>query len=224
MIGIICAMDKELQYFKNDIQDHKVVKVLNYEFVTGKINSQDIVIVKCGIGKVQSGIVTALMVENFHPTLIINSGIAGGFDKELKVFDIVCATKTGFYDIDFTAENHEFGSLNGENRFVLNDSSINNPCDLNIKYGLILSADLFATDRKRLDDIFNKYYIDEQVLAVDMESASIAKVCYDNNVKCVIIRSISDVVGMESQINSYWEFAAQAASNAYQLIKENYLK
>ena len=114
--------------------------------------------------------------------------------------------------------------ISKDNNSLLLESLNTFTCNLNIKYGLILSSDLFATDRKRLDDIFDTYYKDECILAVDMESASIAKVCFDNDVACTIIRSISDVVGMESQINSYWEFAAQAASNAYQLIKENYLK
>lgn len=224
MIGILCAMDKELQFFAETIQNSRIEKYLNHEFIVGTINDHDVVISKCGIGKIDAGISCALLIEHYSPTLLINSGIAGGFDKSLKVFDVVCANKTGLYDVDFTAEGHEFGSLNGENRFCTTNLTLNNTLDINIKYGLILSADLFATDRKQLENIFNTHYSGEKVLAVDMESASIAKVCEQNNTKWCIIRAISDVVGMESQINSYWEFAKKAAYNAYLLIVENYLK
>lgn len=224
MIGILCAMDKELQFFVDSIKNERKETYLNHDFIIGSINNHDVVISKCGIGKVEAGISAALMIEHYAPSLLINSGIAGGYDKSLKVFDVVCANKTGCYDVDFTAEGHELGSLNGENRFCSNDLRLNSNLNLNIKYGLILSADLFATDRNYLDNIFGKYFSNEKVLAVDMESGSIARICEQNNTPWCIIRAISDVVGMESQINSYWEFAKQAAYNAYLLIVENYLK
>ena len=84
MIGIICAMDKELESFKCSLSSQIVYDIMGYKFFTGNINEKEVVLVKSGIGKVSAGIVTLLMIEHFKPTLIINSGIAGGYDKTLK--------------------------------------------------------------------------------------------------------------------------------------------
>ncbi len=224
MIAIICAMDKELQYFTEALENMTVHDVFGYHFLEGSINGKRAVIVKCGIGKLQAGIVTMLLIEHFQPTIVINSGVAGGYDKTLKECDIVCATKTSAYDVDFTAEGLPLGSLNGEERFVAQDIQLADVSGFNIRYGLILSADTFATNREHLDNIINTYYSDETVLAIDMESAAVARICEEQKTPWCIIRSISDVIGNPVQVNSYEHFAPIAAQNAFKLIIQNYFK
>ena len=224
MIAIICAMDKELKYYVDSLQDKKIRNILNYCFIEGFINNSQVVIVKSGIGKMASGIVTTLLIEHFKPNLIINSGIAGGFDKSLSPLDVLVVNKVGCYDIDMRLDGLEFGTFEAQNRFFKNDLRINPIEDINVQYGLIMSSDTFAGDRRQLETIFNEHFKDELILAVDMESYAIAKIASEYNIEWCIIRAISDIVGMDSQIDSYQEFAETAAKQAFVIIEKNFFK
>lgn len=76
--GIICAMDEELKDLLENLEDRTDKEVGGTEFYTGKIKGKEVVLVRCGIGKVQSGITTALMIVEFNVDCVINSGSAGG--------------------------------------------------------------------------------------------------------------------------------------------------
>ena len=221
MIAIICAMDKELKFFVDAIEDKKETLILDYKFIQGKINQKEVVIVKCGIGKMASGIVTTLLIEHFNPQMIINSGIAGGYSKELKPLDIICVNKVGCYDIDMRMDGTVYGAFSNEDRIIQLNEDILNKTNYNVINGTVMSSDYFASNRTKLDIIFNTHYKDVKVDAVDMESYSVAYLCKKYNKRCVIIRAISDVVGMASQIDSYESFASKAAKCAFELIKKN---
>lgn len=224
MIGIICAMDKELESFKEALKNQNIIDKMGFKFFTGDINGHDVVLVKSGIGKVSAGIVTLLMIEHFNPSLVINSGIAGGYNKTLKPLDIVVCNKVGCYDIDMKLDGTKFGSITGEKRFIENQIKITKKLDLNIYYGTMMSADQFQGNRHYLDEIFKKYFEEELVMGVDMESYSIASICDKYNVKWCVVRAISDIIGCESQIDSYMEFAKNASYNAYTIIMKNFLE
>ena len=116
-----------------------------------------------------------------------------------------------------------FGSITGEKRFIENDLKIDDDLGLNIIYGTLMSADQFQGNRSYLDQIFNKYFSQELVMGVDMESYSIASICDKYNINWCVVRAVSDVIGCESQIESYAQFAEQAAHNAYKIIMKNFL-
>ena len=223
MIGIICAMEKELKSFKSSLVNSENQTIMGFEFFTGKINQKEVVLVKSGIGKVSSSIVTLLMIEHFNPELIINSGIAGGYNQNLKPLDIVIGNKIGCYDIDMELDGTPFGSITGDKRFIENDIVINNDLGLNLTYGTLMSADQFQGNRNYLDNVFTKYFKEELVMGVDMESYSIASVCDKYNVQWCVVRAISDIIGCRTQIESYAEFAEKAAHNAYTIIMKNFL-
>jgi len=223
MIGIICAMDKELKYFENSLNNCCVHEIMGFKFFTGNINQKEVVLVKSGIGKVSAGIVVLLMIEHFKPELVINSGIAGAYHNSLKPLDIVVGNKIGCYDIDMELDGTPFGSITGDKRFIENNLKIEDDLGLNIIYGTLMSADQFQGNRNYLDTIFNKYFDQELVMGVDMESYSIASICDKYNIKWCVVRAISDIIGCESQIESYAQFAEQAAHNAYKIIMKNFL-
>ena len=223
MIGIICAMDKELKSFENSLNNCCVHEIMGFKFFTGNINQKEVVLVKSGIGKVSAGIVVLLMIEHFKPELVINSGIAGGYHNSLKPLDIVVGNKIGCYDIDMELDGTPFGSITGDKRFIENNLKIEYDLGLNIIYGTLMSADQFQGNRNYLDTIFNKYFVQELVMGVDMESYSIASICDKYNIKWCVVRAISDIIGCESQIESYAQFAEQAAHNAYKIIMKNFL-
>lgn len=224
MIGIICAMDKELKSFQDVLKNKVKHEIMGYKFYEGIINNHKVVLVKSGIGKVASGVVTILLIEHFKPNLIINSGITGGYDKKLKPLDIVVGNKIGCYDIDMLLDGTEYGVITGEKRFIENDLRLNNHLDLNVVYGTLMSADQFQGSRDYLDKTFNKYFEQECILGVDMESYSIASIADKYNIKWCVVRAISDIIGCQSQIESYLEFAQNAAQNAYEIIMKNFLE
>ena len=145
MIAIICAMDKELKYFSEAIVDSQTKEVLGYNFIQGKLNNHEIVIVKCGIGKMTSGIVTTLLIEHYNPTLIINSGIAGGYATSLKPLDVICVNKVGCYDIDMRLDGTVYGTFKNEDRILEINETIENNLGYNVLYGTMMSSDTFAS-------------------------------------------------------------------------------
>lgn len=220
MIAVICAMTLEAEALKNKLENVEEKVILNKTFYLGTINNQQIVLVVCGIGKVSAGVTTALLIEHFKPRLVINSGIAGGYAKKLNTLDLVVSKHTAYYDVDLTVDGAEYGKLADLPKYFEADSEVAKLLDKNnISYyhGLIITADTFAYKREKVSSIVDAYY-DKEVLAVDMESAAVAQVCYMNNTPFVNFRVISDVIGEESQISMYYNFAEMAANKSIDAI------
>ncbi len=213
MIAVICAMSIEAEALKSKLENIQIIDILNKTFYKGHIDKQEVVLVVCGIGKVASGVVTALLIEHFHPSLIINSGIAGGYAKHLKTLDLVVAKNVAYYDVDLTADGQEYGRMQGYPKYF--DCSLevlSKIAEGDYHFGTIITADTFASNRDYLDLVVTKEYCDANVLAVDMESAAIAQVCYDNNTSFINIRVISDIIGEDSQLAMYYNFGSSAAA------------
>ena len=94
-IGIIVAMSKELALLLHNIEDESRVTVNNRNFYIGRIGRHEVVLAQCGIGKVNAAVGTLTLIENFHPSLIINTGVAGGTGTGARVMDIVATTMCG---------------------------------------------------------------------------------------------------------------------------------
>jgi len=211
MIGIIGAMDVEVKDLISHLTNKKEIHILNNKFYTGKFSNNDVVILKCGVGKVQSAIGCALMIENFHPELIINTGIAGGTNG-LKQYDVVLASELKYSDVDVTGFGYKLGQVPGMPEIYFTDVNYVNKVKevmdkLSFKYidGKVLSSDSFILNESQLK------IKPEGPTACEMEGASIAQTCYINNVKFVSIRFISDVVGGSDQAEAYNEFEKKAA-------------
>jgi adenosylhomocysteine nucleosidase len=217
MLGLIGAMDSEVRDLISKLEDKKEIIILNNKFYQGKINNNDIVILKCGVGKVQSAIGCALMIENFKPSCIINTGIAGGTNG-LKQYDVVLAKTLRFSDVDATGFGYKLGQVPGLPEIYLTDevsrNKVKNIMDsLNLKYieGDVLSGDSFITS---YDQLLIK---PEGMTAVEMEGASIAETCYLAKTPFVSIRFISDVVGGSNQSEAYNIFEEKAASESAEI-------
>lgn len=221
MIAVICAMSIEAEALKQKLENVEIIEILNKTFYKGTINNQEIVLVICGIGKVSAGITTALLIEHFRPSLIINSGIAGGFLEKLNTLDLVVSEKVAYYDVDLLADNEEYGKLPDLPKYFMTNKEVVKYLDkagISYHYGLIITADTFASDREKIKKLMDKYYQTEVVLAVDMESAAVGQVCYTNNVPFINLRVISDVIGAESQLSTYYNFAEKAADKSVDAI------
>lgn len=219
MIGIICALSSEIEEFKKALVLKEETKILKYVFYQGTINQHECVIVQCGIGKVQAGVCTSLMIEHFNPSLVINSGIAGGFDKKLKTLDAVFAATVACYDIDMTIDGKLFGCFENEKRFLKTKIA----CPKECISGFLMTADKFAGNRQELEMIFDKYFKDIEVTCVDMESYAICSILDDNHIDWIVLRTISDLVGESEQIKSYYNFPELASKKSFDIIMNNFL-
>lgn len=218
-IAIIGAMEPEVAILKNNMENLNTTKIANYEYFSGQLNGQDVVLVQSGIGKVASAIATALLINNFNPEYVINTGSAGGFDKELKVGDIAVGNKLVHHDVDVTAFNYEFGQVPSmparfsadEKLVALAKESIAEMDEITCKVGLVATGDSFMCDPVRIEATRQQF---PDMLAVEMEGAAIAQTCYQMDTPFLVIRSLSDIAGEESPMSfdAYLEIASKNSS------------
>ena len=110
-IGIIGAMDSEVYTLKDDTTDKKITQLAGMEFVEGKLRGKSVVIVKCGVGKVNSGICADLLINHFGCNKIINTGVAGSLNNDINIGDIVVSVDAVQHDFDATALGFEKGQI-----------------------------------------------------------------------------------------------------------------
>lgn len=201
-IGIIVAMDKEFAQLK---------KVFG--------NDSNIVLQKCGIGKVNAAIGATMMIEKHHPDVIISSGCAGGADPLLNVGDVVVAMETTYHDA-YCGDNCAYGQIMGmPKRYILSDKLIaivqqfGSDCHA-ITMGLMVSGDWFVDSREKMREIMQHF---PEAKAVDMESCSIAQVCYTFGVPFVSFRIISDVPLKDHKAEMYFDFWERLADGSFEV-------
>jgi adenosylhomocysteine nucleosidase len=217
-IGIIGAMDEEIVKLKSSIEGVSEQTIGGCLFITGELEGRDVVVVKSGIGKVNAAIATTLLIRQFQPELIINTGSAGGFHKDLKVGDIVISKEVRYHDVDATVFGYEYGQVPGmtpsyEADRTLVETALNaakHIHEVGIRKGLIASGDSFMSDGERVNFITEKF---PELLAAEMEAAAIAQTCTRFNVPFVVIRSLSDIAGKDSNV-SFEQFLPTAAENS----------
>ena len=112
-VGIIGAMDEEVEILKQALQNREDHTIAGYELFTGQMHGVEVVLLKSGIGKVNAAIGTTLMLQTFQPTCVINTGSAGGFAAELEVGDVVISSEVRHHDVDVTIFGYEHGQVPG---------------------------------------------------------------------------------------------------------------
>ncbi|AVK60640.1 5'-methylthioadenosine/S-adenosylhomocysteine nucleosidase [Lactobacillus sp. CBA3605] len=215
--GIICAMEEELKTLRTALQDEKVTPIKDIVFYEGTIDQQAVVLVQSGIGKVQAGMTTALMITNFDVDVVINSGSAGGIGAGLAVGDVVVATATAYHDVDATAFGYDYGQLPQQPLYYDTDKNWVNQIiqaatatGLKAKTGLIVSGDQFIASQAATDQILSHF---PTALSSEMEGAAIGQACHQFNTPYVVIRAMSDV-GNEDAGVSFDEFILAAGKQS----------
>ena len=224
MIGIIGAMDVEVDGIKKNIEDLKTEEVSGIKFCTGKLFGKDVVVAKCGEGKVNSAMTTQTMIIKYNPDFIINSGVAGGLHPDMKVMDIAIAEDVCEHDFDISPLGYAPGFIPqvedvktkcDENLNSIIEDCAKKVCDRNIYKGTIASGDQFiASDeqRGRIKNLFG-------AIAAEMEGASIGHVCKLNNKRFTVLRVISDNADGSADM-SFDVFAAKAADISINIMIE----
>jgi len=222
MIGIICAEKEEIFEVLKLIKNKKEEKFSIFNFITGKLNNQDCVVVLSGVGKVNSAICTQSLILKYNPDFILNIGVAGGIIKEVKIGDIIIATHVVQYDFDISILNRKKGEIPGLNIIKIpcsnNYKKIVDSCknikNINVFTGIIATGDQFVNSSKKINEIRNEF----NAVACDMEAGSIGQTCFLNNINFCIIRSISDGADSQAEIN-FKEFIVKASRNAAEVLK-----
>ncbi|MBR4722970.1 MAG: 5'-methylthioadenosine/adenosylhomocysteine nucleosidase [Muribaculaceae bacterium] len=219
-IGIIVAMGKEMRLLRPMIQLPSLVTINDIPFTTGKIDRHEVIVMQCGIGKVNAAIGTLTLIENFHPELVINTGVAGGAGSEANILDVVVAERIAYHDV-WCGPGTEWGEAARCPKFFLTDTELNDlPClydDPRIHHGLLCTGDIFVSREDEVTRIRSLY---PEVLAVDMESGAIAQVCYLKNVRFFCLRVVSDTPGGADNIAQYENFWDDAPSHTLSLISK----
>lgn len=218
-IGIIGAMEQEIALLKAQLQQLEVSKIADYEFYSGRLNDSNVVLVQSGIGKVAAAVATTLLIHQFKPDCIINTGSAGGFDPELNVGDVVISSEVRHHDVDVTAFGYEIGQVPRMPAAFSAHPTLIKAAELSIeklgfcktKKGLITTGDVFMCQPERIAKTREDF---PNMLAVEMEGAAIAQVCHQMHTPFVVIRSLSDIAGKESpsSFDAYLEVASKNSS------------
>lgn len=221
-LGIIGAMDVEVNLLKKEIKNLKIEKEGSYEFYLGTIDEVDVIVLLSGIGKVSAAVGTSLLKERYEPNYIINTGTAGGL-RNVEMGDLIIGNEIGYHDVDVTAFNYKLGQMAQQpvrfksDKFLLQTVSKaiqKLPIEQKALQGVILSGDSFMSNIERVDKVREDF---PNALAVDMESAAIAQTCKQLNIPFVVVRVISDIAG-EGNSKSYDTFVEEAGNKSAKII------
>jgi len=229
MIGIIGAMEDELSFLCKTMGEFVSQKTGEFEFHTGKIENHDITVLRCGIGKVNAAVGCALLIQQFKPRYIINTGSAGGINQELKVGDAIVSTGLIYHDVDVTAFKYAPGQLPGQPQIFPVDEGLVKlaedavdelkrekilPASFNYRRGLIGSGDVFMHEPERIAAMRRVF---PDIAAVEMEGTAIAHCCRLFSTPVLVIRALSDVAGVESPV-SFKEFLPVASVHSANIV------
>ncbi len=223
-IGIIGAMDLEVEHLKGEMQISRIVDKAGMEFYTGTLKGVDVVIVRSGIGKVNAGLCAQILADVFQVTHIINTGVAGSLNAKLDIGDILISRDALYHDVDVRIFGYQLGEVPqmGCREFKADKAMIEaavssckevNP-DIHVEVGRILSGDQFISGKAKKETLIADFQGD----CTEMEGAAIAHSAYLNKIPFVIIRAISDKADDSAEMD-YPTFEREAAKHSAKLVE-----
>ena len=223
-IGIIGAMEIEVERLKQDMTVHRSVVRARMEFFEGELKGRPVVVVKSGIGKVNAAVCTQILIDDFQVEAVINTGIAGSLNPEINIGDIVISTDVVHHDMDAVNFGYELGqipqmdvfSFQADQKLIEQAEEVCARVNPEIRsfQGRIVSGDQFVADKQVKERIVNTFH----GLCTEMEGAAIAQASYLNGIPFVILRAISDKAD-DSASMDYPTFERKAAEHCVNLVE-----
>lgn len=222
-LGIIGAMEIEVDTLKSRMEVEDVVKKASMEFYKGTYKGKNVVIVRSGVGKVNAAICTQILVDIFGADAVINTGIAGSLQAKIDIGDIVVSTDAIQHDMDATGFGYAKGVIPQMDTsvFVADETlrklakeaceAVN--MDIHVHEGRVVSGDQFVSDQCVKNSILENF----EAYCTEMEGAAIAQAAYLNNIPFVIIRAISDKADGSASMD-YSTFEAKAVEHSVNLV------
>ena len=222
MIGIIGAMEEEVEILKSSIENRETIQIAHVIFYKGNIEDKQVVLAQSGIGKVNAAITATLLINEFKPDLIINTGSAGSVDSVLNIGDIIISYIVYYLDVNATAFGYKLGQVPSMPEFYETDkelidlakSSIEQ-LDLNGIVGEVATGDSFIGSIDQRKVIKSNF---PTASVVEMEAGAIAQTCYQYNVPIIVTRAVSDLADKESDV-TFEEFLKVACVNSSKIVK-----
>lgn len=226
MIGIIGAMEMEVAGLTAALADAKTGTLCGQPFISGKLNGTEVVVAKCGAGKVNAAMCAAAMILRYAPKLIVSTGVAGGIGEGVKIGDLVIATHAVQYDYDTTAigEPKAFVSVAGKETVELPTSEKHNAVLAQyaaqiykgVHRGVIATGDQFVADPAVCEALRAEF----GAISCEMETGSIAHVCAANQTAFCGLRAISDNANDDGKVD-FMTFARDSAEKCIALLKKS---
>ncbi len=225
MLGIIGAMDIEVDSLKNEMENPAINIIAGMDFYEGVIGGKDVVVVKCGIGKVNAAMCTQILADRYNVDAVINTGVAGSLNNDIDICDIVISTVAQEHDMDVTALGYEKGIIpdmdvsifEADRKLVelTKKSAKEAGLDVKVFEGKVVSGDQFISTHEKKKSLKNSFGGD----CAEMEGAAIAHVASLNNISFLVIRAISDKADGGAHMD-YPTFEKKAAANSILLLNE----
>ena len=221
-LGIIGAMDVEVATLKEQMEGLEAANIAGMEFCAGHLEGLDVVVVQCGVGKVNAAMCTQILCSVYGVTHLVNTGIAGSLCAELDIADMVVSTDAMYHDVDVAVFGYPAGQVPGMPLTYPADETLRgyafaaaeavNPG--HTRTGRVASGDQFISGKEQKEKII----ADTSAVCTEMEGASIAHTAWRNNVPFVILRAISDKADDSAQMD-YPTFEAIAAHRCAEVTK-----
>lgn len=223
-IGIIGAMELEVEALKSKLVDTKILTKAQMEFCEGELDGVHVVVVRSGVGKVNAALCVQILVDLFEVTHVINTGIAGSLNAELDIGDILISVDAIQHDFDVRIFGYALGELASMGirefkadaamaKLALETCAEVNP-DIHAKLGRVVSGDQFICDAAVKEDLIREFQAD----CAEMEGAAIAHGAYLNNIPFVVVRAISDKADGSAEMD-YPTFECAAAQHSAKLVE-----
>ena len=205
-VGIIVAMDKELRQLKQLFE------------------GMDVMVQKCGIGKVNAALGAQRMISEFHPDVIISRGCAGSNGDDINVQDVIVSSELSYHDVycgTAIDNSTKYGQVQGmpssfEPSPWLLQKALSLNCGVKVHAGLIVTGDWFVDSREKMCEIIGHF---PKAKAVDMESCAIAQTCYINKIPFISFRVISDIPLRDTNASQYHDFWNTMAEHSFAVTK-----
>ena len=213
-------MDKELAQLRTLLSEEREETVGGQQFITGHIGDKEIILQKCGIGKVNAAVGATSLIIHYHPDMVLSTGCAGGADTHLHVTDVVVGSHYTYHDA-YCGSEVAYGQFvgmpalfEGDANLVEKALALDGPT--RIHSGLMVSGDWFVDSREKMSEILGNF---PTAKAVDMESCAIAQTCYLHGVPFVSFRVISDVPLSDEKAAQYFDFWSRLANGSFEVTK-----
>ena len=200
-IVVIGAMEVEVTTLaqRMDIVEEQRIHRNNLQILTGKLGGREVVLARCGVGKVNAALITQYLIDHFQPQAVINSGVAGGLSPKVLIGDIVIGETSLQHDVDVCHFDYPRGVIpNMEESTFPGDeeltalavrAAVEELGDGRVHKGLIVSGDQFISSLEHKQQILGFF---PDALCAEMEGAAIAQTAHLNGIPHLIVRAISD--------------------------------
>jgi adenosylhomocysteine nucleosidase len=226
MIGLLSAMEEETELFRQNLKIIESSTHAGITFYKGALNGIEVVLARCGIGKVNAAAATQLIIDKFGITKIIFTGLAGTLVPYLKRGDVVISNFVGQHDFDLTAFGKRPGQVTDSGRLIeadprlvqiaakaYEDSLAQNRKEAQMVVGTIVTGDSFVADGERLKWLQREF----GAVAAEMEGAAVGIVCQANKIPFVVIRIISDGAS-DDAAGQFIMFLDEASELSYKIV------